>query len=185
MAMEKITVETEVSESELAVVLGVTGRRIRQLAEDGTIARSGRGRYRLVECVQRYYSQINVPGLSDDSELDRRKRTAEVMLKEAKARVAKMEADELDGKMHRAEDIEAINEDFIYTMRGDLLALPGRVAVDAAAAQSPAEAAEIVRKEVYAIMRELANYHYDPEKYAERVRDRMNWDAKQDLPEEE
>lgn len=35
----KITNETEVSTTELACVLGITGRRIRQLAEDGQMVK--------------------------------------------------------------------------------------------------------------------------------------------------
>ena len=38
-----------------------------------------------------------------------------------------------------------------------------------------AEAAEIIRKEVHKVMRELAAYHYDPEKYAEKVNERRYW----------
>lgn len=57
------------------------------------------------------------------------------------------------------------------------MALPGRLAVDVAVVKKPAEAAEIIRKEVHAIMRELANYRYDPEKYEERVRERRKWEA--------
>ena len=39
----------------------------------------------------------------------------------------------------------------------------------------PVEAAEIIRKEVHKVMRELAAYHYDPEKYAEKVNERRDW----------
>ena len=49
--------------------------------------------------------------------------------------------------------------------------------MDVAVVKKPAEAAEIIRKEVHAIMRELANYRYDPEKYEERVRERRKWEA--------
>ena len=35
--MEKITLETEVTSSELACVLGITGRNVRQLVEDGQL----------------------------------------------------------------------------------------------------------------------------------------------------
>ena len=45
-----------------------------------------------------------------------------------------------------------------------------------AAVESPAEASEIIRKEVYKVMRELANYRYDPQKYEELVRERRDWD---------
>ena len=37
-----------------------------------------------------------------------------------------------------------------------------------------AEASEIIRKEVYQVMEELSGYEYDPAKYEERMRDRLN-----------
>ena len=82
----------------------------------------------------------------------------------------------MKGKMHRAEDVEAMTSDLVYAIRGALIALPGRLAVDVAAVESPAEASEIIRKEVYKVMRELANYRYDPQKYEELVRERRDWD---------
>lgn len=70
-----------------------------------------------------------------------------------------------------------MTEDLVYTIRGVLKALPGRLAVDAASASSPSEAAEIIRKEVYQIMEELSHYRYDAKKYEERVRERRSWDV--------
>jgi hypothetical protein len=55
------------------------------------------------------------------------------------------------------------------------MALPGRLAVDVASCDTPAEASDVIRREVYKIMRELAGYHYDPKKYEERVRERRDW----------
>jgi hypothetical protein len=111
-------------------------------------------------------------------EAEREKQTAEVGIKKAKAIVSLLEAQELQGKMHRSEDVEALTEDMVYTLRGMLLALPGRLAVDTAAAKTPAEASEIIRKEVHGIMEEFSNYRYDPAKYEERVRERRKWDAR-------
>ena len=105
------------------------------------------------------------------------KSAAEVTMKVARAQIAKAEADELQGKMHRSEDVAAMTTDLIYAIRGAMMALPGRLAVDVAAAQSPAEAAEIIRREVNKAMRELSNYRYDPKKYEERVRERRAWEA--------
>ena len=79
--------------------------------------------------------------------------------------------------MHRSEDVAAMTEDLIYTVRDSLLALPGRLAVDVAGTSTAAEAAEIVKREVYAVMKDLAQYQYDPAKYAERVRERMDWEG--------
>lgn len=114
-------------------------------------------------------------GVPEDKELE--KFEAEVKIKKAKADIAELEAQELQGIMHRSEDVAAMTEDLIYTVRDSLLALPGRLAVDVAGAGTAAEAAEIVKREVYAVMKELSQYQYDPAKYAERVRDRMDWEG--------
>lgn len=37
------------------------------------------------------------------------------------------------------------------------------------------EAEVRIKREVYLVMKDLSNYTYDPEKYAERVRERMDW----------
>lgn len=168
----------EVSSTELALVLGLTRRRIEQLAQDGTIQKVKRGKFNLCDSVQRYIKFLSREELSeDDAKLEREKRIAEVTLKESKAQIAKLEADELNGKMHRSEDVQAVTEDLIYTIRSVLMSLPGRLAMDAAAAQTPAEASDIIRSEIYKAMREIANYHYDPNIYEERVRARRDWDA--------
>ena len=175
--MEKITLETEVTSSELACVLGITGRNVRQLVEDGQLEKKD-GRFLLCDSVQRYVAFKSRKEADDEEKrLEKARRTADVTMKASKAQIAKMEADELRGKMHRSEDVAAMTEDLIYTVRGSLMALPGRLAVDVAALTTPAEAAEIIRKEVHALMRELANYQYDPEKYEERVRERRKWEA--------
>jgi hypothetical protein len=177
MANTKITSETEVSSSELACVLGITGRNIRQLVEDGQLEKVD-GRFILSDSVQRYVAFKSKRDKDDEEKrLEKTRLTADVTMKASKAQIAKMEADELRGKMHRSEDVAAMTEDLIYTIRGSLMALPGRLAVDVATVTTPAEAAEIIRKEVHALMRELANYQYDPEKYEERVRERRKWEA--------
>lgn len=175
---EKLGVGTEVSVAELAVLLGLSADRVYQLIRGGTFQTVRRGRLMLADSLQRYVHSIKKVSVSDeDVALEWEKRGAEVTLKTARAKIAKLEADELEGKMHRSEDVAAMTEDLIYTVRGSLMALPGRLAVDVAETATPAEAAEIIRKETHAIMRELAQYRYDPKKYEERVRARMNWDT--------
>ena len=114
-------------------------------------------------------------GVPEDKELE--KFEAEIKIKKAKADIAELEAQELQGIMHRSEDVAAMAEDLIYTVRDSLLALPGRLAVDVAGVSTAAEAAEIIKRDVYAVMKELSQYQYDPAKYAERVRERMDWEG--------
>lgn len=174
---EKLTNETCVSLSEMAAALDITGRRINQLVQDGVLSCNGKSQYPLFENIHRYldYKAKEREETKSKDELDRIK--SEVAIKKAKATVATMEAQELLGKMHRSEDVQAMTEDLLYAVRNALLALPGRLAVETAAASEPKETSVMIRDEVYQIMAELSNYSYDPEKYAERVRDRRNWDT--------
>lgn len=175
-AKAKITDETEVSTTELATVLGVTARRVQQLSQDGSLPTVRKGRFLLSDSVQRFIRLSTAsPVDEEDLKLEKARRKSEVQIKASKAMIAKLEAEELKGLMHRAEDVAAITEDLVYTMRGALMALPGRLAVDVAACGTPAEASDVIRREVHKIMRELAGYHYNPRKYEERVRDRRDW----------
>jgi phage terminase Nu1 subunit (DNA packaging protein) len=172
-----ITDTTEVNTTELASILGITARRIQQMAQDGTLPTVRRGKFELCKSVQRYISFLGKNKLSEEDEkLEKVRRQSEVTLKASKAQIAKLEASELQGKMHRSEDVAAMTEDLIYTIRAALVALPGRLAVDVADTKTAAEASEVIRKEVYKTMKELSEYRYSPKKYEERVRDRQNWE---------
>ena len=178
MAEAKITDDTTVSTTELARILGLSARRVQQMAQDGTVPPASRGRFRLNDSVQRYITFITGNKMSEDEQkTEKARRVAEVSIKAAKATMAKLEASELQGKMHRAEDVMAITEEMANTMRSLLLALPGRLAVDVTNARSAAEASVIIKEAVHAIMREMSKFQYDPAKYEERLRERLNWDA--------
>jgi len=170
---------------ELANLFGLTGQSINQLVRDGVIKReetpAGK-RFNVVRSTRSYIQYLRdkaagreAKGIPESKELE--KFEAEVRIKQAKAQIAELEAQELQGTMHRSEDVAALTEDLLYTIRDSLLALPGRLAVDVAGAGTAAEAAEIIKREVYLVMKSLSNYNYDPEKYAERVRERMDWQA--------
>lgn len=180
-AKEKITDQTEVTTTELASVLGLSGRRVQQMVQDGTLVTVRRGHLNLADAVQRYIRFISIdPATEEDVKIERGRRQSEAIMKASKATIAKLEAEELRGNMHRSEDVAAMTEDLVYTMRSMLVALPGRLAVDVASAQTAAEAAEIIRTEVYSLMSELTKYRYDPKKYEERVRERRRWEMSGD-----
>lgn len=172
----KITMDTTVSLSEMALVLGLTSRRIRQLVDDGIIVTEAENKYPLAESVQAYnkFLSSKIPS-EDDTKLEKARRAAEAKLKMAKADRAKMETDELKGNMHRSDDVRMITEDMLYSIRNGLVALPGRLAVDVASCGNAAEAYEVIKKEVHALMAEISEYKYDPTRYDEAVRDRMAW----------
>lgn len=177
---ENIDGNTLITPKEIAAVLKITGRRVRQLSEDGILHKTD-GSYNLADTVEDFYrNKYKGTANIEDAKLDMAMKKANVQLKASKAQIARLEAEELQGKMHRADDVEVITSDMVFAIRSALNALPGRLAMEVVHVETAAEAAQIIRKEVNLVMNELANYQYDPEKYQERVRDRMEWEAKQD-----
>lgn len=168
---------------DIAVLFGLTVRRIQQLTQDGIIqtnqTAAGR-RYNVVATTKAYiaYLQDKVNGKvgnTEDSKLESEKLSAEVEIKQTKAAVEKLRLKELEGTMHRSEDVEALTTDLVFAIRSMIMALPGRLAVDVSDLKTPAEVSERIQQEINEILRELANYKYDPEEYKRRVRDRQGW----------
>lgn len=167
----------------IATLFGLTVRRVQQLTQDGIIKTEQIGRqrrYDLLDTVRRYIAYLqdkcnSKGGSKDDTKNESRKIKADADLKATKAEIAEMELLELKGEMHRSEDVEAMTSDLVFTIRGMLLALPGRLAIDLAPIDKPAEISERIKQEVHAILLELSNYTYDPDVYKKRVRDRQGW----------
>lgn len=162
----------------IAQLFGVTTRRVQQLVQEGVISATKQGnanKYDLLPTIQRYIKHLSGKAEKKDSGTEGRRLEAEADLKRSKADMAALQLKELEGKMHRSEDVEAVMTDLVYTIRSMLMALPGRLAVDVVSAKTAAEASEVIRAEVYKVLEELAGYKYDPEEYARRVRDREGW----------
>ena len=173
-----------VKTADICSMIGKSNQWVGQLVAQGTLHKRSTPHgtlFDVTEAMRAYCSMLEARAGPEKSEREIKqeeaKNAAEVTMKVARAQIAKAEADELQGKMHRSEDVAAMTTDLIYAIRGAMMALPGRLAVDVAAAQSPAEAAEIIRREVNKAMRELSNYRYDPKKYEERVRQRRAWET--------
>ena len=176
--MEKLSAQTTVSTTEMAALFGVTGRRIQQMVQDGIFQSVSRGKFNLKEAIEAWVVERN-SDIGTDADMIKAKVSkakSDARLKSAKADMEELKAKELQGKMHRSEDIKEITEDMIYTIRSGLMALPGRVAVDAFACESAAEVSDVITREVHKLMKELARYRYNPEEYAERVSDREKWE---------
>ena len=165
----------------IAKIFGVSTRRVEQLKTEGVIKGQGKPtKYDLLPTIQAYIRYLSDKANGREkkettAELEEAKLRAEVDIKEAKAKAAQMELKELQGKMHRAEDVEAITTDHVLFLRSMLLAMPGKLAVDLAGTHTAPEQADRVKREVYYLLERLAEYRYDPEEYRARVRERQGW----------
>lgn len=168
----------------IARLFGKTARRIYQLTQDGVLPTEPTpegNRYDLLPTVQRYIQYLEEKNKSGQpaavTEKLEKKLDAEIKYKEAKAGKAKLELDELKGKLHRSEDIEKITNELVFSVRSMLLALPGRVAMDLAAINTASAVSEYMARHVAALLDELATHEYNPEAYAQLVREREGWET--------
>lgn len=167
----------------IAKLFDLDVRRVQQLAKEGILPAASQRPYKfdLLPTVKAYirYLRDRANGkeakTADTVKAEADKLRAEADLKQSKAKIAELQLKELEGKMHRSEDVEALTNDLVYTARSMIMALPGRLAMDVVQAGSANEASALIRTECYKILNELAGYQYDPEAYRRRVRDREGW----------
>lgn len=174
----------------IAKIFGVSTRRVEQLKTEGIIKGQGKPtKYDLLPTIQEYIRYLSDKANGREkretlADLEEAKLRAEVDIKEAKAKAAQMELKELQGKMHRAEDVEAIISDHVFYLRSMLTALPGKLAVDLSGTHTAPEQAERVKQEVYYILDNLADFRYDPDEYKRRVMQRQGWENRESENEE-
>ena len=175
--------------NELADLLGISVRQIQRFTLDGIIEPISNERpykYNLQIVCPQYCKYLENKAADSTqrkviADLEEEKLRAESRIKKARAEIAELQANELAGKLHRAEDVEAITTDHVLFIRSMLMAMPGKMAVDLGGTHTAAEQAERVKQEVYFILNNLANYRYDPKEYAKRVRERSGLST--ELPE--
>lgn len=154
MALENITSKLDL----LAEILGLTPRRIQQLAEDGVIPKPDKsGQYDIPTCIQAYYYKEFCG--DEDDELDG---------KHERARKAKAEADRIEfdlnikkGLYVSAELVTHELEKIIMNCRSKLLALPRKYAPILATAQNPNEVEKILTSGVEEALNELIKPEFD------------------------
>jgi phage terminase Nu1 subunit (DNA packaging protein) len=169
----------------IAKLFGVTTRRVEQLKTEGIIKGEGKPtKYDLFPTIQAYIKYLSDKAYAREKketveQLETEKLDAEVTIRRAKAEAAELELKELKGKMHRAEDVEAITTDHVLFVRALLMAMPGKLAVDCAKCKTASEAAARIQQEVNYVLDNLAEYRYDPEEYKKRARERRGWEGEQ------
>ena len=177
-----------VSAKEIAEVFKFESvRRVQQLTQDGVISttdvkESGRKvkRYELIPTVKAYikFLQDKAYGREkkmSETDLITRKLQADVDFKEAKAKMAQLQLDEIEGRMHSAEDVECMTTDLCLAIRSALLAMPGQLSKDVAEESDPSQVQILIKNTVCLVLEELSRYEYSKENYRKRVAERQGW----------
>lgn len=119
-----------ISTSDLAALLGVTKRRVQQLAKDGTIPKVAHGKYHLAVAVGAYCKFLRDSALSrtGDTEL----KVEKLRLTKAQADKAHLEVEKRRGELVVIKDVEQAWASIAIELRSAMLAIPSRVASRAA-----------------------------------------------------
>lgn len=175
----------QVSAAVIAEALDLKKSRINELVNNGVLHPIGGNprKYVLREALHAYIGYLRGridPSRQEQAAIETARLKADTAYKMARANTAQLELQELEGKMHRSEDVQAAFEGFAYTVRSTLLAMPGRESVDLAqegyiTRDQAASVAKLLQKHTHEAMSELSEYHYDPDFYAQRVSEREGW----------
>ena len=149
------------SMTEAAAHLQMSLKNMQELLAKGTISRKNRGEYDLDEVRKEYIAHIRevASGRAKNSDLD---------LGEERARLAKEQADAKEmenakerGELVYIEDVAKKVEASLTKVRAKLLAIPTKVAAEAAAAVSQNEVRTIIETAIIEALNELARADQD------------------------
>lgn len=163
---------------EVADIIGKDIKTVQNLAKEGILTCEKEGRknlFNLYTVIQEYCGYVAKLNRKQISSLEAEKAFEDIRIKRAKAELAELEMQELKGNLHAAEDVEDMTTDLVMVVRSSFLALPGRVSTELAQMGDASEISECLKNEIYSILKDLADYEYDPEEYKKRVREKRGW----------
>ena len=79
-----------------------------------------------------------------------------------------MQAQALERKMHRSEDVRAMYEDLLLVITEKVMTLPDQIAEKVTLGSTALEASTVIRDECYRILNELAEYEFIPSEAEKR-----------------
>ena len=116
--------QLEVDSENVGEILGLTGRRVRQLTEEGVMAKNGRGKYPVLASIKAYIKwlqaaqQRNAPSDAREAVLHER------------ARSLRLQNDEREHRLVDTEEVLAVLDEIVGTYRTELDGLPARLTRD-------------------------------------------------------
>ncbi|NFG24832.1 UNVERIFIED_ORG: DNA-packaging protein [Clostridium botulinum] len=167
-----------VNQKELANILGITSRRVRQLREEGFFSFAENGKkYSLEKCVQEYIEYKVKAETNTGTSIDREKEQAEH--EQIKKNISKLKLRKLKKELHEASDVELFLSEMLINFRNRLLSIPSKVAVQILGEEDINRIIEILQKEMYETLEELSEYNPD------KINREKNYDSDEDYEEDD
>lgn len=151
-----------VNSATLEKIIGVSDRRIRQLAEEGIVIRASKGRYKLKDSIMNYILTLKVAmeaaGTdSPDGELDLEEEKA--IHERVKRHISELKLQVMKGELHRSGDVERVMTDMLVSIRARLLAMPTKLAPLLVARNDVGYIRTALNREMLDALNELKDYN--------------------------
>lgn len=143
--------------TELAKLLGITDRHLRNLANEGVIKKTEKGKYLLLESVRGYIEYIESKNDVDFNLKDEKiKEEIKKIKKETELKGLKIK--ELKNQLHSASIIEKVMTSSLVNLKGRLLSLSNRLAPQLIALDNLGEIQEVIQDSIVEALEELSEY---------------------------
>ena len=156
----------DVNQKQLADILGLTDRRIRQLKNDyglfekGMTSGKSRKNYCLEKCIPEYIEFKVNSEMNRGTDLVKERQQAEH--EEIKKKMSMLKLKRMKRELHAADDVELFLTNMLVDFKNRLLSMPQKVAQLVIGETDINVIVETMEKEVFQALNELSEY--DPEK---------------------
>jgi phage terminase Nu1 subunit (DNA packaging protein) len=152
-----------VSAGVLGKIIGVSDRRIRQLADEGILTKVSSGRYSLQESLHSYILNLRVANDADrgQKELEDKLDYAleKAMHERVKRHMSELQYALMKGNVHRAEDVEAVMLNMLTNFKTKILNLPSKLTPLLVNRSDKKYILELLTDEFGEALDELSNYN--------------------------
>ncbi len=151
-----------VNSAALEKIIGVSDRRIRQLAEENIIIRAAKGRYKLMDSITNYILTLKVQmeannAESVDGEIDLEEEKA--IHERVKRHISELKLQTMRGELHKSEDVERVMMDMLASVRAKLLSMPTKLAPILVSRSDIDFVRNTINREVMEALNELKDYN--------------------------
>jgi phage terminase Nu1 subunit (DNA packaging protein) len=145
----------------LAQMLGITQQQIKNLVDNGVVIKVGRGKYDAIQSVKNY-----INGMRDREQL-RNKKPEEIKVmvevqklehESVKTRKTQLQVMQMEGTLHRAEDVKAIWNNIIVAAKSRLLAIGVKVSPQITGETDATVIKDAIDREVREALTEIKEY---------------------------
>lgn len=158
-----------ISGTQLAVMLGITDRQVRNLEAEGVVIKQDRGKYVMLDSIKGY-----IAWLKTSKDLEKKEPNYDLEAVRAKHESLKIQKTEIDlkvikGQLHAANDVEHVMMNMLAFFKAKILAMPSKLAPTLTLMTSTQDISDRIEDECMLALNELADY--DPSLFFEGAED--------------